>query len=200
MHVVCLDLEGVLVPEIWINVALSTGIDELKLTTRDISNYDVLMKKRISILDSHGLTLADIQKVITGMEPLEGAKEFLDELRSLTQAVILSDTFEEFARPLMKKLAWPTIFCNSLVTNGSGAIEDYTLRQQDGKRKAVEAFKSIGLSIIASGDSYNDISMIRAADAGILFRPPENIIEEYPELPAVSDYGDLLEEIRTRLS
>jgi len=200
MHVVCLDLEGVLVPEIWINVALSTGIDELKLTTRDISDYDVLMKKRISILDSHGLTLADIQKVITGMEPLEGAKEFLDELRSLTQAVILSDTFEEFARPLMKKLAWPTIFCNSLVTNGSGAIEDYTLRQQDGKRKAVEAFKSIGLSIIASGDSYNDISMIRAADAGILFRPPENIIEEYPELPAVSDYGDLLEEIRTRLS
>ena len=200
MHVVCLDLEGVLVPEIWINVALSTGIDELKLTTRDISDYDVLMKKRISILDSHGLTLADIQKVITGMEPLEGAKEFLDELRSLTQAIILSDTFEEFARPLMKKLAWPTIFCNSLVTNGSGAIEDYTLRQQDGKRKAVEAFKSIGLSIIASGDSYNDISMIRAADAGILFRPPENIIEEYPELPAVSDYGDLLEEIRTRLS
>ena len=199
MHVVCLDLEGVLVPEIWINVALSTGIEELKLTTRDISDYDVLMKKRISILDSHGLKLADIQKVITGMDPLEGAKGFLDELRSLTQVVILSDTFEEFAQPLMKKLAWPTIFCNSLVTNGSGAIVDYTLRQQDGKRKAVEALKSIGLSIIASGDSYNDISMIKAADAGILFRPPENIIGEYPDIPVAEDYTSLMGEITARL-
>jgi len=199
MHVVCLDLEGVLVPEIWINVALSTGIDELKLTTRDISDYDVLMKKRLAILEEHNLTLADIQEVISRMDPLKGAMEFMEELRTLTQVVILSDTFEEFAKPLMKKLNWPTIFCNTLVINGSGAITDYTLRQQDGKRKAVEAFRAIGLSVIASGDSYNDITMLKAADAGILFKPPQNVIDEFPGLPVVETHAGLLSEIKTRL-
>ncbi len=199
MHLVCLDLEGVLVPEIWINVALSTGIEELKLTTRDISDYDVLMKKRISILDRHNLKLVDIQKVIAGMEPLDGARSFLDELRSLTQVVVLSDTFEEFAKPLMKKLAWPTLFCNTLVVNGSGSIVDYTLRQNDGKRRAVEAFRSIGLSVIASGDSYNDISMLQTADQGILFKPPKNIMEEFPEFPVAETHQSLLSEIKKRL-
>jgi len=199
MHVVCLDLEGVLVPEIWINVALSTGIEELKLTTRDISDYDVLMKKRISILDRHTLKLVDIQKVIAGIEPLDGARSFLDELRSLTQVVILSDTFEEFAKPLMKKLGWPTIFCNTLAVNGSGSIVDYTLRQNDGKRRAVEAFRSIGLSVIASGDSYNDISMLQTADQGILFKPPKNVMEEFPEFPIAETHQGLLSEIKKRL-
>ncbi|MBN2050657.1 MAG: bifunctional phosphoserine phosphatase/homoserine phosphotransferase ThrH [Spirochaetales bacterium] len=199
MHLVCLDLEGVLVPEIWINVALATGIEELKLTTRDISDYDVLMKKRIGILDRHNLKLKDIQRVIGGMDPLEGAKEFLNELRSLTQVVILSDTFDQFARPLMEKLQWPTLFCNTLIIDGSGAIADYRLRQKDGKRKAVEAFKTIGLSVIASGDSYNDITMLKTADAGVLFRPPENVKAEFPELPAVETYGDLLKEIQKHL-
>lgn len=199
MHLVCLDLEGVLVPEIWINVALSTGIEELKLTTRDISDYDVLMKKRIGILADHGLTLADIQKVISGMEPLEGAKAFMDELRSLTQVVILSDTFEQFAAPLMEKLHRPTLFCNTLIIDDSGAIVDYTLRQQDGKRKAVEAFQSIGLPVIAAGDSYNDISMLQTADKGILFRPPRNVIDEFPELPVVETHTGLLAEIKKYL-
>lgn len=199
MHLVCLDLEGVLVPEIWINVALATGIEELKLTTRDISDYDVLMKKRIGILDRHNLKLKDIQRVIGGMDPLEGAKEFLNELRSLTQVVILSDTFDQFARPLMEKLQWPTLFCNTLIIDGSGAIADYRLRQKDGKRKAVEAFKTIGLSVISSGDSYNDITMLKTADAGVLFRPPENVKAEFPELPAVETYGDLLKEIQKHL-
>ena len=153
MNLVCMDLEGVLIPEIWINVALKTGIEALKLTTRDISDYDVLMKQRIALLKEHKLTLYDIQDVINGMDPLEGAKGFLDAVRAKTQIIILSGTFEEFAQPLMRKLGWPTLFCNSLVVNKDGMITDYTLRQKDGKRKAIEAFRSIGYRTIASGDS-----------------------------------------------
>jgi len=195
MNLVCMDLEGVLIPEIWINFALKTGIDELKLTTRDISDYDVLMKKRIAILKENGLTLKDIQEVIDGMGLLEGAKEFLDEVRSKTQVIILSDTFEEFAKPFMKKLGWPTLFCNSLVVGSDGTIEGYTLRQEDGKRKAVEAFRSIGFRTIAAGDSYNDLSMIKTADRGLFFRAPESIKDENPEIPLVTEYSDFMSEI-----
>lgn len=190
-----MDLEGVLIPEIWINVALKTGIDELKLTTRDISDYDVLMKKRIAILKEHSLTLKDIQDVIAGMDPLDGAKEFLDAVRSKTQIIILSDTFEEFAKPLMRKLGWPTLFCNSLVVDSKGMITGYTLRQNDGKRKAIEAFRSIGFRTIASGDSYNDLTMIKTADRGILFRAPAAIKDDNPDIPLVTEYNEFLKEI-----
>ena len=195
MNLVCMDLEGVLIPEIWINVALKTGIDELKLTTRDISDYDVLMKKRIAILKEHGLTLRDIQNVIAEMDPLDGAKEFLDAVRSKTQIIILSDTFEEFANPLMRKLGWPTLFCNSLVVDSKGMITGYTLRQNDGKRKAIEAFRSIGFRTIASGDSYNDLTMIKTADRGILFRAPAAIKDDNPDIPLVTEYDEFLKEI-----
>ncbi len=195
MNLVCMDLEGVLIPEIWINVALKTGIDELKLTTRDISDYDVLMKKRIAILKEHDLTLRDIQDVIAEMDPLEGAKDFLDAVRSKTQIIILSDTFEEFANPLMRKLGWPTLFCNSLVVDSRGMITSYTLRQNDGKRKAIEAFRSIGFRTIASGDSYNDLTMIKTADRGILFRAPAAIKDDNPDIPLVTEYDEFLKEI-----
>ncbi len=195
MNLVCMDLEGVLIPEIWINVAIKTGIEELKLTTRDISDYDVLMKRRLAILKEHNLTLQDIQDVINKMDPLEGAKDFLDAVRSRTQVVILSDTFEEFAKPLMRKLGWPTLFCNSLVVDETGVITGYTLRQTDGKRKAIEAFRQIGFRTIASGDSYNDLTMIKTADRGILFRAPSSIKDENPDLPFVTEYRDFLNEI-----
>ncbi len=192
MFVVCLDLEGVLVPEIWINVAKKTGIDELKLTTRDISDYDVLMKRRIGILDEHKLKLKDIQDVISTMQPLEGAENFLNSLREMTQVVILSDTFTQFASPLMKKLGWPTIFCNELLIDKTGRIADYSLRQKDGKKHAVKGFHSMGFKVIASGDSYNDLSMIREADGGVLFCPPDKIVKENPDLPVALDYKQLL--------
>ena len=188
MKVVCLDLEGVLIPEIWINVAKKTGIDELLLTTRDIPDYDVLMKKRLVILEEHKLKLKDIQDVIETMAPLDGAKAFLDSIRSQYQVIILSDTFVEFAKPMMEKLGWPTLFCNNLVVDSENNIIDYKLRQQDGKRKAVEALKSIGMTIVAAGDSYNDLTMIRTADKGILFKPPKNITEEHPDLPVCIEY------------
>ncbi len=193
MHLVCLDLEGVLVPEIWINFAEATGIYELRMTTRDEPDYNVLMKKRLAILDREGLKLPDIQKVIGRMDPLPGALEFLEELRSKTQVIILSDTFEEFARPLMEKLRWPTLFCNSLVVDREGRITDFTLRQQDGKRKAVEAFKSTGTRLFAAGDSYNDVTMLLKADGGALFKSPASIQREFPQLPAVEEYADLME-------
>lgn len=199
MNLVCMDLEGVLIPEIWINFAGKTGIEELRLTTRDISDYDVLMKRRLAILKENNLTLKDIQDVIAGMDLLDGAKDFLDSVREKTQVIILSDTFEEFARPFMKKLGWPTLFCNSLVVDGDGMIEDYTLRQKDGKRKAVEAFRSIGYRIIAAGDSYNDLSMIKSADKGIFFRAPDSIKKENPEIPFITGYGDFLKEIESFL-
>jgi phosphoserine / homoserine phosphotransferase len=196
MELVCLDVEGVLVPEIWINVAEKTGIEELKLTTRDISDYDVLMKKRLGILDEHNIKLQDIQDVIGTMEPLEGAKEFLDTLRSLTQVILLSDTFTQFAKPLMEKLDRPTLFCNTLVIDENNRIADYNLRQQDGKRKAVAAFQSIGYTVIAAGDSYNDATMLRTADTGIFFRAPDNIKAEFSEFHFVENHGELLDEIK----
>lgn len=196
MEVVCLDLEGVLVPEIWIAFAEKTGIEKLRLTTRDVPDYDVLMKGRLDILREHGLKLADIQSVISSIEPLEGAKEFLDELRSVTQVVILSDTFREFASPLMRKLAWPTIFCNSLVVDDDGNITGYTLRQKDGKRKAIEHLQAMGFRCFAAGDSYNDLTMIKTADSGSLFRAPENILEEYPDLHLSTTYDDFLKTIK----
>lgn len=200
MEVVCLDLEGVLVPEIWIAFAEKTGIEKLRLTTRDVPDYDVLMKGRLDILREHGLKLADIQSVISSIEPLEGAKEFLDELRSVTQVVILSDTFQEFVSPLMRKLAWPTIFCNSLVVDDDGNITGYTLRQKDGKRKAIEHLQAMGFRCFAAGDSYNDLTMIKTADSGSLFRAPENILEEYPELHLSTTYDDFLKTIKEFLN
>jgi phosphoserine / homoserine phosphotransferase len=191
MQIVCSDLEGVFVPEIWINVAEKTGIKELRLTTRDISDYDVLMKRRIEILAQHGLKLKDIQQVISGMAPLPGANAFLDWLRSQVPVIIVSDTFTQFASPLMEKLGRPTLFCNTLTIDGTGAISGYQLRQQDGKRKVVEALKQLNYCIIAMGDSYNDISMLQKADIGVLFCPPENVTREYPQLPVTHDYQEL---------
>ena len=191
MQIVCSDLEGVFVPEIWINVAEKTGIAELRLTTRDISDYDVLMKRRIGILDQNGLKLKDIQQVISGMEPLPGALETLDWLRSQVPVIIVSDTFVQFASPLMKKLGWPTLFCNTLTIDDTGAIAGYNLRQQDGKRKVVESLRQLNYRIIAMGDSYNDINMLKTADAGILFCPPQKVVEEYPEFPVTHNYDEL---------
>jgi phosphoserine/homoserine phosphotransferase len=196
MFVVCLDLEGVLVPEIWIGVSKKTGIEELKLTTRDISDYDVLMKKRIGILDQHNLKLKDIQDVIATIKPLDGAEKFLNTLREMTQVVILSDTFTQFASPLMRQLEWPTIFCNELIIDNTNRIADYKLRQKDGKRHAVIGFRSMGYKTIAAGDSYNDLTMIKEADAGALFCPPEKIIEENPNIPVTFNYDELLSTIK----
>lgn len=191
MFITCLDLEGVLVPEIWIGVADRTGIDELRLTTRDISDYDELMGHRLKILDKHGLRLPDIQDVIQGLSPMPGAVEFLDWLRDHSQVVILSDTFQEFAFPLMKQLKMPTLFCHRLKIDAHGRIENYILRTQDHKRKAVQAFNDLNFLTIAAGDSYNDVSMLKQAQYGIFFRPPDNIVQEFPEFSATYDYGAL---------
>lgn len=200
MNVVCLDLEGVLVPEIWIEFAKKTGIEELKLTTRDISDYDVLMKKRIAILKENGLKLKDIQNVIAGMRPLEGAAEFAAAVRNETQLIILSDTFTQFAAPLMKQLNFPTIFCNELITDENGTVTDYRLRIKDGKRRSVEALRSVNFSVLAAGDSYNDLSMIQTADAGAFFRPPQSIAAENPNIPVFTEYKEFLAFIRDFLS
>ena len=189
--IACLDLEGVLVPEIWINVAERTGIAALRRTTRDEPDYDKLMRGRIAILDEHRLGLPDIQAVIGGMAPLDGALAFLDWLRSRTQVLILSDTFAEFAQPLMRKLGWPTLFCNSLEVEPSGRISGYELRIDDGKRRAVEALRTIAFRIVAAGDSYNDTSMLKTADAGILFRPPANVVADFPQFPVTTTYDEL---------
>ncbi|MBT3273031.1 MAG: bifunctional phosphoserine phosphatase/homoserine phosphotransferase ThrH [Spirochaetales bacterium] len=195
MHLVCLDLEGVLVPEIWIAFSKAAGIEELAVTTRDIPDYHKLMKHRLAHLAFHKITLPDIQKVIADLDPLEGAAELLDKLRNITQVIILSDTFTQFAGPLMKKLGWPTLFCNTLIINESGAVSDYQLRIKDGKKASVEAFTSVGYKVIAAGDSYNDISMLKAADAGFLFRPPLKIAEEFPEFPSIDNHIDLYNKI-----
>lgn len=200
MNVVCLDLEGVLVPEIWIEFAKKTGIEELKLTTRDISDYDVLMKKRIAILKENGLKLKDIQNVIAGMRPLEGAAEFAAAVRNETQLIILSDTFTQFAAPLMKQLNFPTIFCNELITDENGTVTDYRLRIKDGKRRSVQALQSVNFSVLAAGDSYNDLSMIQTADAGAFFRPPQSIAAENPRIPVFTEYKEFLTFIRNFLS
>jgi phosphoserine / homoserine phosphotransferase len=196
MNLVCLDLEGVLVPEIWITFAEKTGIDELKKTTRDEPNYDILMKGRLEILKREGFTLKDIQDVIETMAPLEGAEKFLNEVRSFTQIIILSDTFEEFAAPLMRKLGYPTLFCNSLVVDGKGIINDFTMRLNNGKKMSVEGFKHAGCRIFAAGDSYNDLAMIESADSGALFRAPDQITIDYPHLKNHSNYNSLLAAIR----
>jgi phosphoserine / homoserine phosphotransferase len=195
MTIVCLDLEGVLVPEIWINVAKKTGIRDLRFTTRDIPDYDKLMRQRLAILKREGIRLKDIQAVIAKIRPLPGAKAFLDELRSKHQVIILSDTFEEFAKPLMKQLGWPTLFCNDLRTDKKGFIAGYRLRQKDGKKKAVKALRSAGFRIVASGDSYNDITMLQTADKGVLFCPPDNIVKEYPRFKVARGYKALLKEL-----
>jgi phosphoserine / homoserine phosphotransferase len=195
MHLVCLDLEGVLVPEIWIAFSEATGIPELKITTRDEPDYDKLMKYRIGILRDRGLSLADIQRVIGGMDPLPGALEFADAVRARAQLVILSDTFTQFAKPLMAKLGYPTLFCNTLLVDRAGMISGFEMRQLDGKRKSVEALKSLNFRIFAAGDSYNDLSMIRAADSGALFRAPRSIKEQCGELPFEEGYEGLLARI-----
>ena len=191
MHIVCADLEGVFVPEIWINVAERTGIEELRLTTRDISDYEVLIKKRINILKTNNLKLHDITEVIDTMEPLKGALEFINWLRSVTQIIILSDTFVQFAGPLMRKLGWPTLFCHTLSIDSDGYIIGYNLRQQESKRGAVEALKNLNFKVIAMGDSYNDITMLKAADKGILFHPPDNVKDEFPEFQVSFGYDSL---------
>jgi len=196
VELACLDLEGVLIPEIWIAFAEKTGIDELRATTRDIPDYDVLMKQRLRLLEQHGFGLPDIQEVIATLEPLEGAVEFVNWLRDRFQVVILSDTFYEFAMPLMKKLGYPALFCHKLVVDDNGKVTDYTLRQKDPKRQAVKAFHGLNFRVIAAGDSYNDTTMLAEADAGILFHAPDNVIREFPQFPAVHTYEDLKEEFR----
>jgi len=191
VELACLDLEGVLIPEIWIAFAEETGIEELKATTRDIPDYDVLMKQRLRILDEHGLTLPQIQDTISRLAPLEGAREFIDWLRERFQVVILSDTFYEFAAPLMKQLGYPALLCHKLEVNEAGRITDYTLRQRDPKRQSVRAFQLLNYRVIATGDSYNDTTMLTQAEAGILFHAPDNVIAEFPQFPAVHNYEDL---------
>lgn len=200
MYITCLDLEGVLVPEIWIAFAEATGIPELRRTTRDEPDYDVLMQYRLDILRRHGLGLKEIQETIATIDPLPGAKEFLDELRATTQAVILSDTFTQFAQPLMKKLGWPSIFCNELEVAEDGSIAGYQLRCKNTKLSTVKAFQSVGYDTIAIGDSFNDLGMIRASKAGILFRSTESIKADNPDLPAVDRYDELLALIRKAMN
>ena len=191
MEIACLDLEGVLIPEIWVAFAEETGIDELKATTRDIPDYDILMRQRLSILDKHGLGLNEIQKVIAQLSPLEGAVEFVDWLRERFQVIILSDTFYEFSQPLMRQLGFPTLLCHQLEVDDNGKVTDYRLRQVNPKRQAVLALKTLYYRIIAAGDSYNDTTMLAEADAGILFNAPNNVIAEFPQFPAVHSYEDL---------
>ncbi len=199
MNIVCLDMEGVLTPEIWIAFSEAAGIPELRRTTRDEPDYDKLMKYRLAILKEHHLGLKEIQNVISTIDPLPGAKEFLDELRKNVQTVILSDTFEEFARPLIAKMNYPTIFCNSLVTAPDGEILDYKMRVQNSKLSTVKALQSVGFETIASGDSFNDLAMIQASKAGFLFRTTDKILADYPEIPAFTEFDDLLQAIMKAL-
>lgn len=191
MYIVCSDLEGVFVPEIWINVAEKTGIKELRLTTRDVPDYDVLMKRRLAILKEHNLKIKDITDVIATMSPLDGAVEFLDWLRAQVPVIIVSDTFTQFAGPLMKKLGNPALFCNTLIIGEDGSVNDYKLRQKDGKRKSVLALRTLDYKIIAAGDSYNDITMLKEADKGILFCPPDNVKKEFPQFQVTYTYDEL---------
>lgn len=193
MYIVCSDLEGVFVPEIWINVSKQTGIDELKLTTRDISDYNVLMKGRLELLHKHGLTLNDIQNVISHLKPLPGALEFVSWIRTKLQLIVVSDTFIEFADPLLKQMGRPTLFCHHLTTDTAGNITNYNLRQKDAKKMVVEALQSLNYKVIAIGDSYNDISMLRKAELGILYNPPKNVADEHNDLMIVTSYNDLKE-------
>ena len=196
MYITCLDVEGVLVPEIWVAFAEASKIPELKKTTRDEPDYDKLMRWRLSVLKEHGLGLKEIQETIASIDPLPGAKEFLDELRSFAQVIIISDTFTEFAQPLMKKLGWPTIFCNSLVVAEDGEITDYKMRVENSKLTTVRALQSIGFETVASGDSYNDLGMILAGKSGFLFRTTEQIKADYPQIPALETYEELLNALK----
>ncbi|MGD8882563.1 MAG: bifunctional phosphoserine phosphatase/homoserine phosphotransferase ThrH [Desulfobacterales bacterium] len=196
MYIVCADLEGIFTPEIWISVAEITGIKELRLTTRDINDYDVLMKRRLAILKQHGLKLRDIQAVIAKMKPLDGAKDFLDWLRSRLQVIIVSDTYVEFAGPLLEKLGQPTLFCNTLSLDADGSISGYNLRQKDGKQKVAIALANLNYKVIAIGDSYNDITMLKAAEIAILYGPPDNVKEEYTEFPVTRTYDELKQTIK----
>lgn len=195
MEMVCLDLEGILVPEIWINVAEATGVEALRVTTRDVPDYDALMHQRLLILEEHQIKLSDIQKIIAEMGPLDGAQEFLGWLRERFQLVVVSDTFYEFAAPLLSKLGHPTLFCHHLEVRPDGSVSGYHLRQVDSKREAIKAFHGLNYNVIAVGDSYNDTSMLTEADAGILFRPPENVLAEFSQFTAVSDYDELRKEL-----
>ena len=199
MNIVCLDMEGVLVPEIWIAFSEASGIPELRRTTRDEPDYDKLMQWRIGILKEHGLGLKEIQETIAKIDPMPGAKAFLDELRSITQVIILSDTFEQFASPLMKKLDWPTIFCNTLEVAANGEITGFKMRVEQSKLSTVKALQSIGYDTIAAGDSYNDLGMIQASKAGFLFKSTEQIKKDHPELPAFEEYDELLAAIKAAL-
>lgn len=194
MELACLDLEGVLVPEIWIEFAESTGIEALRATTRDIPDYDVLMKQRLALLDEHNLKIDDIQQVIAGLSPLPGAIEFVNWLRERFQVIILSDTFYEFSEPLMRQLGWPTLFCHRLITDQQGRVVDYKLRQKDPKRASVKAFHTLNYKVIAAGDSYNDTTMLSEADVGILFHAPKNVIDEFPQFTAVHEFDELKRE------
>ena len=199
MNIVCLDLEGVLVPEIWIAFSQASGIPELRRTTRDEPDYNKLMNWRLGILKEHGLGLKEIQATIQKIDPMPGAKEFLDELREITQVIILSDTFTQFATPLMKKLGWPTIFCNTLEVAPDGSVTGFHMRAEKSKLVTVQALQSVGFETIAAGDSYNDLAMIQASKAGFLFRSTEKIKQDHPELPAFEEYGDLLNAIKAAL-
>ncbi len=199
MNIVCLDLEGVLVPEIWIEFAEATGIQELKRTTRDEPDYDKLMNYRLGILREHGLGLAEIQRTIAGMEPMEGAKTFLDELRSKTQVIIVSDTFSQFAQPLMKKLGWPTIFCNELTVAADGTIDGYRMRKAEKKEQVISLLQQVGFETIAAGDSHNDLGMIKASKAGFLFRTTDALKAAHPDIPALETYDELLSAIAENL-
>jgi phosphoserine/homoserine phosphotransferase len=191
MEIACLDLEGVLVPEIWIGVAERTGVEALRATTRDIPDYDVLMKQRLRLLKRHDLRISDIQAVIDDLGPLAGARDFLQWLRACFQVVILSDTFYEFAAPLMRQLGWPTLLCHQLEIDGGGRIVNYRLRQPNPKRRAVQAFQSLNYRVIAAGDSYNDVAMLKQADTGILFRPPSNVVAEFPQFPVTTTFDEM---------
>jgi len=193
VELACLDLEGVLVPEIWIAFAEKTGIEELRATTRDIPDYNVLMKQRLAILDQHGLKIDDIQEVIATLEPLPGAIDFVNWLRERFQVIILSDTFYEFSAPLMRQLGWPTLFCHRLVTDETGRVVDYKLRQEDPKRASVKAFHNLNYRVIAAGDSYNDTTMLGEADVGILIHAPQNVIDEFPQFRSVENHAELKE-------
>ncbi|MFO7886317.1 MAG: bifunctional phosphoserine phosphatase/homoserine phosphotransferase ThrH [Desulfobacteraceae bacterium] len=195
MNILCSDLEGVFVPEIWIKVAEKTGIEELRLTTRDISDYNELMKKRLRVMDQHGLKLKDITDAVASLDPLEGAAETLAWIRTRYQIIVLSDTFEEFAKPLMQKLDFPTLFCHSLVVDADGRITDYALRQQGQKQKAVKALQSLNYRVIAFGDSYNDTDMLKQADTGFFFKPPESILKDFPDFAVTRTYDELKEMI-----
>ncbi len=199
MYIICTDLEGVLVPEVWINVARWTGIDELKLTTRDINDYDALMKRRLEILHHHSITITDIQKVISLLELMPGALDFISWLHGKAQMIVVSDTFREFADPLLEKMGWPVLFCHHLTIDKDGIITDYNLRQSDAKMKVVEALQNLNFKVIAVGDSYNDINMLRKAEMGVLFKPPQNVIDDNKDLTVVNSFLSLKKIISEKL-